>query len=113
MLDVTKMLYIDHLYVQVYINIEQVCKKIIQVVKEREIDGGVTKNEVCVILREKYGGSRSTYWKGFERLLGSDSTDEIELRLIPPNKQLEKLFPTDKNKKIEEFQKKKICRKTN
>lgn len=79
--------------------LEEGCQKIIQVVKESENDGGITKNEVCRKLIEKYGGSRSTYWKCFEYLLGLSS--EIEARIVPPNKQRELLFPTDKNRKVD------------
>ena len=86
-------------------NIGEGCKKIVELVKEKEITGGITKNEVCEILRKKHGGSRSTYWKCFDQLLSPNSNDEIELRVVPPNKQLEQLFPTDKNKKVDEFRK--------
>ena len=84
--------------------LQEGCQRIIQVVKEHEDKGGITKNEACRILIEKYGGSRSTYWKCFEHLLGSNSSKEVEARIIPPSKQLERLFPTEKNKKVGEFQ---------
>ena len=83
--------------------LQEGCQKIIQLVKEHEEKGGITKNEACRILIENYGGSRSTYWKCFDHLLGPNSGNEIEAKIVPPNKQLEKLFPTEKNKKVEEF----------
>lgn len=35
--------------------------------------------------------------------LEANSDNEIEARVVPPNKQIEKLFPTDKKKKVDEF----------
>ena len=94
----------EHLYSKVYyMQLQEGCQKIIQLVKECENNGGITKNEVCRILIEEYGGSRSTYWKCFDLLLSPKSGNEIEAKIIPPNKQLEKLFPTEKNRKVEEF----------
>ena len=83
--------------------LQEGCQRIVKLVKEHESRGGITKNETCRILIEEHGGSRSTYWKCFEQLLSPNSNNEIEARVIPPNKQLEKLFPTEKNRKIDEF----------
>lgn len=54
----------------------------------------------------EHGGSRSTYWKGFENLLGDKGGNLIESRIIPPNKQQTKLFPTESNKRMSEFKSK-------
>jgi hypothetical protein len=78
----------------------------VAIVKEYEDKGGITKNEACRILMADHGGSRSTYWKGFEYLLSNNGDNLIESRIVPPNKQQTKLFPTESNKKMTEFQNK-------
>ena len=57
--------------------------KIIQLVKEHEDRGGITKNEACRILIENYGGSRSTYWKCFDYLMGPILAMKLKQRLFP------------------------------
>ena len=83
--------------------LEQTTQNVIDIVKEYEDKGGITKNEACRILIEKYGGSRSTYWKSFDYLLGKNVGNLIEARIVPPNKQQKKLFPTESNKRLAQF----------
>lgn len=83
--------------------LNETIQKVINLVEEYEDKGGITKNEACRILMEKYGGSRSTYWKSFDYLLGNKGGNLVEARIVPPNKQQKKLFPTESNKRLEEF----------
>lgn len=86
--------------------LEETNQKIIDIVKEYEGKGGITKSEACRILMNKFGGSRSTYWKSFDYLLSDEGGNKIEAKIIPPNKQQQTLFPTDSAKKLADFKKK-------
>lgn len=95
------------MYSLVYdLKIAETAQKIVELVQEYEEKGGITKNEACRILIEKHGGSRSTYWKGFDYLLSNGGGNLIESRVVPPNKQQTTLFPTDSSKKMVEFENK-------
>ena len=87
-------------------NLLEITPKIISIVEEYEARGGITKNEACRSLMEKHGGSRSTYWKAFTYLLSSKGGDRIESRVVHPNKQQKRLFPTESNKKLNKFKNK-------
>ena len=87
--------------VLVYVLRNETKINILKIVEEYESRGGISKNEAATTLIGKHGGSRATYWKYFEELL---KEGQIELQLI--TKQQYKLFPTVKNKKINEFKEK-------
>lgn len=86
--------------------LEETNQKIIDIVKEHESKGGITKSEACRILMNKFGGSRTTYWKSFNYLLSDSGGNKIEAKIVPPNKQQQTLFPTDSANKLADFKKK-------
>ena len=72
---------------------------IVKIVQEYEEKGGISKNEAANRLIDLHGGSRSTYWPLFDKLV---KEDQIELR--SRTKQQFRLYPTESKKKIQDFQ---------
>jgi len=70
-----------------------------KIVQEYEEKGGISKNEAANRLIDRHGGSRSTYWPLFDKLI---KEKKIELR--SRTKRQSRLYPTESKKKIQEFQ---------